>query len=345
MKISIIIPVYNEEKHISKCLTSILKNKINFKNIEILIIDGGSTDKTVDIIKNFQRKKNYIKLLNNPKRYQAAGLNLGIKKSRGEIIIRCDAHAIYPEDYLTRLIEYHKKNKADNIGGVWETIPADNSIKSRAIASSMNNIFGVGYSFRTIKNKGDIYSGTVPFGSFKKSLIKKIGLFDENLKIGEDLDYNIRIRKNKGRILMITDLIVQYIAKDNFKKLIAMSFNYGLWKTTVNKKHKLISSVRQLLPPLFLLLNILLFATGFLFKLLFIPLFLIIAIYFCACLIFSLSDTLAHRESIKYFFYLAISFIINHFFYGAGYIVGFFISSPSRKKINDFTYSQNHQAS
>ncbi len=322
MKISIIMPVYNEEKHIREALDSLLDNDFDFRDSEIIIVDGMSSDNTRSIIKEYVTRHGFIKLCDNPGKMQAKALNIGLSIAKGELIIRCDAHSIYPRDYIARLAEAHKQSRADNIGGVWETVPADGSVRARAIAGVMNSIFGTGLSYRTIKNRGDIFTDTVPFGSFKKTLVKKTGPYDESLKIGEDLDYNIRIRKNGGKILMLTGLVTKYIARGNFKKLAGMSFNYGLWKTVINRKHKMLTSVRHLFPPVFLLTLAVLIAVSFLYRLLFLPLTAVSGLYLLLCIAFSIAGTFKKRERAGYFFFMTAGFVIYHVFYGAGYIAG-----------------------
>jgi len=147
MKVSIIIPVLNERKFIKRCLDSILKNNYEKSLLEILIFDGGSDDGTYEILKEYEKKYDFIKVFRNKKKYQVYALNEGIRKAKGNIIIRCDAHSEYPENYISTLVKYHKLNIADNIG--------------------------VGVSYRTIKNSNKpIYVDTVPFGSWKVGILK-----------------------------------------------------------------------------------------------------------------------------------------------------------------------------
>ena len=147
--VSTIIPCRNEEKFIGQCLDSIIVNDYPKEKLEILIIDGLSEDKTRTIIENLKFKigNSNIKLLDNPKKFTPAALNIGVKNAKGEIIIRMDAHARYKKDYISKCVKYLQEYKADNVGGIWITIPRDNSIIGKSIAFVLSSSFGVGNAY------------------------------------------------------------------------------------------------------------------------------------------------------------------------------------------------------
>ena len=306
-EVSIIIPVYNEKNFIGKCLSSLISNDYPKEKMEILVFDGGSTDGTLEILKNYQRKYFFIKLFHNPKKHQVFALNEGIRKAKGEIIIRCDAHSEYPRDYIKTLVEFHCKDLADNIGGVWKTLPGKKGIIPEAIAVALNSIFGVGLSYRTLKAfKKPIFVDTVPFGSWKKEVFKKFGLFDENFIRGEDFEYNVRIRKNGGKILLIPWLHIKYYARDSLIKLMKMSFQYGYAKILVLKKHKYLGNKRQLIPALFVVL---------------LPVCIIpyTITYSFISILLSIS-----KRNLKLAPFIFLSFLSMHLSYGIGYLKGIY---------------------
>ena len=175
-KISLILAIKNEEKTIKKTLDSIINNKFNKNNYEIIIVDGNSKDKTIEIVKHYKKKLN-IKLYKNTKGIVASGLNIGIKKSKGKIILRLDGHKIYPKKYISILVDYLNKNPdVGNVGCGIETIIHKNSIIEKCIAEAVSSSFGVGNSkFRTSKIKSRKIEDvdTVPFGCFRKELFQK----------------------------------------------------------------------------------------------------------------------------------------------------------------------------
>lgn len=305
-RVSIIIPVYNEVKYIERCLRSILMNDYPKDKLEILIFDGGSTDGTREVLKKYQESfPTIIKVFNNSKRHQVYALNEGIKIAKGNIIIRCDAHSEYPPDYIKTLVYFHKKALADNIGGVWETYPGAETLTAKAIAIALNSKLGVGISYRTLKNSNKpIYVDTVPFGSWKKEVFQKYGLFDEKFIRAEDFEHNIRIRKHGGKILLLPWLRIKYYARDSLRKLAKMSYQYGYAKVLVFKKHRVLGNLRQIFPALFVLT----FPISF-------------PIYFVIYSIISLFLAIKNRN-IKLTPLVFLSFFIMHFFYGLGYIKG-----------------------
>ena len=117
--VSLIIPCRNEEKYISKCLESILRNDYPKKILEVLIIDGMSYDKTRQIVNAYSKKYPFIKLIDNPKRITPSAMNISIKRSKGDYIIIMIAHGEYPKTYISDLIKWHKKLKCDNVGGLF----------------------------------------------------------------------------------------------------------------------------------------------------------------------------------------------------------------------------------
>ncbi len=226
-KVSLIVPLYNEEQYIEGFIDSILAQEYDFNEIEILFIDGNSKDKTVKII-NEKLKSSEInyKILNNSKKITPISLNMGIKEAQNDIIIRLDAHSQYPSNYIERCVYYINCTDADNVGC---PIKTESSGKiGNAIASVLSSKFGVGNSsFRTDKTSG--YVDTVPFGTFYKKLFEKIGYFDERLERNQDIEMNRRILKNGGKIYMFNDIELIYHPRDTIKKLAKMAFKNGKW--------------------------------------------------------------------------------------------------------------------
>src|SRR3989339_1194805 len=126
--VSIIIPCRNEKEFMPKCLDSLLANHYPTDKMEILIVDGMSHDGTRELIAGYAKKYPFISMLDNPKRITPSALNIGIKKSANNIIVRIDAHAVYKTDYILKCVTYLKKYNADNIGGIWVIVPRKNTI-------------------------------------------------------------------------------------------------------------------------------------------------------------------------------------------------------------------------
>jgi len=322
MLISIIIPCLNEEKHIAHCLDSILLSDYYRSKIEILVVDGMSSDKTREIVVSYSKKYAYIKLLLNPDKIVPKAMNLAIKEAKGEYIIRLDAHASYPENYFSKLIEWHQKLNADNVGCVIVTEVKNLTKKSASIKEILSHKFGVGNSdFRTgITEVKEV--DTVPFGCYKKEVFEKYGLYDERLIRNQDIELNKRIINGGGKIYLIPDLKCTYYARENFTDLAKNNFANGKWNILTAYYTKTLNSLslRHFIPLLFLLS-------------LLVPLFFSIFIpKFAYVTLFSLSSYLALviimsfklRDKKNSFFYLIMSFLTLHLSYGLGSLMGIF---------------------
>ena len=145
-RVSVVIPCRNEAGYIEPCLDSILASDYPPDRLEILVIDGGSNDGSREILARYCQTHRSVALLDNPQGTTPAALNVGIRAASGEVIIRMDAHVLYPVDYISRLVRGLHESGADNVGGVLHTIPAADTAIARAIAVGMSHRFGVGNS-------------------------------------------------------------------------------------------------------------------------------------------------------------------------------------------------------
>ena len=317
-EISIICPTYNEEKYIEKCITSMLSQDIDKANIELLFVDGRSTDKTREIILDFQKNHPFIQLIDNPERSVPFAMNYGIDGSHGKIIIRIDAHSEFPSNYISVLKEKLFELDADNVGPVCLTLPANQNTEAKAIATALSSSFGVGNAYFRIGANKIMEVDTVPFGCFKRETFDKIGKYDIELTRNQDDELNARIIKNGGKIFLIPDLVVKYYVRDTIKKTRKMYYQYGLFKPLVNKKIGSAATLRQFFPMLFVLGLIFGFALSFVHPVFLYLYISIIAIYFAGAISFSFMDAKEKKEII----YLPFIFLTVHLAYGWGYLIG-----------------------
>jgi glycosyltransferase involved in cell wall biosynthesis len=227
--VSIIIPILNEENYIEQCLLSVVNSTIDKESIEVLLVDGGSQDSTLRIVKTFCREYSYIRLLHNPKKIVPVAMNIGIKEAKGRYIIRLDAHADYPPEYFATLISWHQKIDADNIGTAICTEVKHPNPKTNAIKAVLSHPLGVGNSvFRTGTDSVKAVD-TVPFGCYPREVFAKYGLYDERLVRNQDIELNKRIVQNGGKIYLIPDSKCTYYARETFTALAKNSFANGYW--------------------------------------------------------------------------------------------------------------------
>jgi len=196
--ISIIIPCRNEEDYISPCLDSILAQDYARDRMEILVADGMSTDRTKDILLDYVKNHPTVHFFENPKKIVTMGLNILIKQSKGEFILRMDAHTKFPKNYISKCIQYIQEYKVDNVGGVIVTLPGNNTLSAKAIALAMSSTFGVGNSYFRTGVKEPRMVDTVPFGCYRREIFNKIGLFDEDMVRSQDAEFNLRLIKSGG---------------------------------------------------------------------------------------------------------------------------------------------------
>lgn len=311
--VSIIVPVLNEEKYILGCLSSIQKQTYPHELVEVIIVDGCSTDQTVNLCRKFESDFNLC-IYENVKQKTTYALNIGIEKAKGVYILRLDAHAEYPEDYIEKCIYYLDTMNVDNVGGI--VVTKGKNKMGQAIACMLSSKFGVGDStFRTNGKSG--YVDTVPFGAFRKEVFSKIGLFNNNLPRSEDNDINARIRANNGKVWLANDIKSTYYCRDTVKDILKMALQNGNALFRTLKENPKAMSFRHFIPFLFTIsLIILPLISIFIlfFKILFV---LELGLYFLLDLIFSLE-----KNSIKYSYILIWLYPAFHIAYGIGSFLG-----------------------
>lgn len=264
--ISIIVPCYNEQHTIHLLLDAIRAQTYGTDDLEVVIADGRSTDRTREMIKEFSADHPELRivLVDNPKRNIPAALNRAIESASGEYIIRLDAHSAPATDYVERCIRHLENGKGDNVGGVWEIRPRGEGVIAKAIAAAASHRLGVGDASYRYTTQAD-YVDTVPFGAFKKEVFERYDMFDENLLTNEDYEFNARLRKSGGKIWLDPQIRSVYFARPTLQSLAKQYWRYGYWKWRMLKKYPNTLRWRQALPPIFVasLIGLLLMAVFF----------------------------------------------------------------------------------
>jgi len=306
--ISAIVPCRDEEKFIGKCLNSLIVQDFPKDKLEILVVDGMSEDKTRKIIEDFKLQKTdlEIKLIDNPKKITPAAMNIGIKNSKGKIIIKMDAHSTYQKDYVSKCVRYLLESGADCVGGVIKTLPTEKTIFAKSIALSLCHPFGAGNSYFRVGTKKPRFVDTVAFGCYRKEIFSRVGSYNERAERIEDLELNSRIRKSGGKILLVPGIVAFYYPKSSLKDFFKHNFSDGIWTTYSLKIGVRVISLRHLIPLFFVL-----------------TLPLSIWPYILLSLFFSFQIAIREKD-LKYLFLMPIVFFCRHFGYGLGSIFGFF---------------------
>lgn len=319
--VSIIIPCRNEEAFIYKVLQNISEQTYGAENLEVVVADGMSTDDTTGEIERFQKNHTQLKitLIENPEKVVPFALNKAIGMSEGEVIVRLDAHSVYPANYIERLVkELEARPDAWNVGGCWDTQPGADTDEAKAIVAATSHPVGIGDADYRLKSSEIRKVDTVPFGCFKREVFDKIGLFDEDLVRNQDDEFNARIIENGGSIYLIPDLQIKYYARPTIKKMAKMFFQYGYFKPLVNKKREKPATLRQFAPPI-LVLGILL---GWI-PVLFWPPFAWVygpALWIYIVMLLVVAITMKAQTNSR--IHIFICFVVIHFSYGWGYLRG-----------------------
>jgi glycosyltransferase involved in cell wall biosynthesis len=224
--VTIVIPCFQERAFIDACLESVTGFALPADTVvEILVVDGMSTDGTRDAIERLATRDNRVRLVDNPRRNQSAALNLAIALAGGEYLLRLDAHSVYPADYLARTLETARRTGADNTGGVVATLRRGYGYQAALVQAIITHRFGVGDSgFRTEAAEGR--ADTVPYGCFRADLFDRIGFFDERLIRAQDYEMNRRIIASGGTIWRNPEIRVHYYPHPDFSSFIRKQVAY-----------------------------------------------------------------------------------------------------------------------
>lgn len=328
--ISIICPTYNEEKYIEKCIESIISQDYSLSKMELLFIDGRSTDATRNLIEKATIEYPFIRLLDNSHKIVPYAMNIGIDNAIGDIIIRIDAHSSYPSNYVRTLVDGLKKLGADDVGVVCKTDVLHKTPKTLAIREVLSNPFGVGNSLFRIGIDKITEVDTVPFGCYPKEVFEKYGKYDTRLVRNQDIELNKRIKRGGGKIYLLPGTNCTYYARETFKAIMRNNFQNGKWNLLTVYYTDIFKSlsIRHFVPMLFVLSIIL----PTILSIMYFPLIMIsiLSLLIYLLLIVSVSINLFIKKNLNLYYVIA-GFVSLHLSYGIGSIFGIF-TIPFKKK-------------
>jgi len=312
--VSVLIPMRNEEHCIARCLDSVLANDYPKDRLEILVIDGMSTDWSREIIRRYTKRYSFLRLLKNPRYIQAAALNIGLGEAKGEIIIRMDAHAVYAQDYISQCVRLLQTTDAANVGGVQRAVGTGYVSDTIAVATTLP--FGIGDARFRYSDREE-WVDTVYLGAWYKKRLETIGGFNEEWVVNEDYELNYRLRQAGGKILLSPKICCHYYVRGSLKTLVHQYFRYGLWKVKTLVAHPDSLRWRHLVPPLFVLSLVVSSAL--------IPVFWVASVMVPGLYIITnlaVSFWTVRRRGWRYLPLLPFVFAILHVSWGVGFWVG-----------------------
>lgn len=246
--VSVIMPVRNEARFIALSLSGVLHQDYPADRMEILVADGQSDDDTLEIIQSLPGAER-VRIVPNPRRVQAAGLNEALRVARGEIIVRVDGHTLIAPDYVRQCVDALAATGAQNVGGAM--VPVGVSETGKAIAAATRSAFAVPTPFHT--GRTGRFTDTVYLGAWPRAVFERLGGFDEPMTPNEDYELNHRIRAGGGRIYLAPAIRSQYYGRQSLAALARQYYHYGLGKTRTLRKAPASLRPRQLVAPLFVL--------------------------------------------------------------------------------------------
>ena len=319
-EVVIIIPTLNEENFIERCLHSVLAQTYPAEQMDIMIVDGGSTDCTCDIVHSISAEHPNIRLIHNPKRYQSAAFNIGVAESTAPYIIRMDAHTLYACHYVERCVALLKEHpNYGNVGGACDILPQNQSLIARANALLNHLKFGIGgAAFRVGAKAGEVDS--VPFGAFRREVVEQIGGMREDLARGEDNEYNSRIRKAGYIVCFDPEIRSSYYARSAWGTSCRQMYTNGVSIGKLFYIDRKAIGLRHLVPFAFVLSIIVALVMGCFTIYGWYLLGVIMGAYLLAALAADIDA--CRKYGWEYVFILPPLFFCVHISYGGGTLIG-----------------------
>jgi succinoglycan biosynthesis protein ExoA len=318
--VSIIIPCYNEQATIRFLLEAIYHQTFPRENLEVIIADGLSTDRTRTEISFFQQNNPdlVIRVVDNPKKSIPAALNRGLGVANGRYIVRLDAHSMPESNYVQLCIADLDAGLGENIGGVWKIWPGGEGWIARAIAKAASHPLGVGDALYRYTTKAGAVD-TVPFGAFRRETFLRLGSFDESLLTNEDYEFNARLRLQGGKIWLDPEIRSIYFSRPDLASLARQYWRYGYWKWRMLRRYPKTLRWRQALPPLFVASLIGLGVLSLWFRLARIGLGIEFLLYLFVLLTGAL-QVAVHQKDLRLWVGVPLAVATMHISWGAGFL-------------------------
>ena len=320
--VSVVLPVRNEERHIEDVLKSLLlQETVNF-DLEIIVVDGESSDATRAIVGRNASDDSRVRLVVNQQKTTPYAFNLGIQRANGEYVCIFGAHTVYPPNYIATCREELKHHGAVACSGIVLTRPGGKGVEPRLVAWALSHPFGT--SSRSMRTRGAGFSDIVPYAIFLKSALLEVGCYDTQLDRNQDLDLNHRLRA-RGHKLYVTDkTCCEYFVSSSLSSLARYAFKNGYWNIISMRKNPGAMAVRHFVPSVFvaalfvsLMACVFSFTTNgdirFWFR---SPLFLLAALYGIGTV--AAAGQVCLREKSAVPLLLPLVFLVLHISYGCG---------------------------
>lgn len=315
--VTCVIPCRNEADFVATCLDSVVALDWPTDRVEVLVCDGGSSDRTVDIAEQYAAAHPQIKVLRNPKRTLASGWNLGLAHARGEIVCTMIAHQTYEPAYITASVGYLREFDADGVGGGMRTLPQDDTPIGRAIGVAWAHPFGVGNAYFRIGTERPRWVDNIHCGVFRRDALERVGGYNEKLTRSQDADMQTRLRAAGGRLLLVPEIFSEYFTRSAFGPFARYCVVNGYWVARPLEHGAFLSSLRHWIPMLFVLSLLGLTLLSIISPVAGVLLGAIVMTYALCSIAASISAAVRRRDP-RYALLLPIVFATLHVGYGIG---------------------------
>ncbi|HZS83866.1 MAG TPA: glycosyltransferase family 2 protein [Stellaceae bacterium] len=311
--LSVVLPALDEEHYLEPCLRSLLADPYPRDRLEVFIVDGGSSDRTVAIAHRLAGEFPFLRVLHNPNRLQAAGFNLALRAAdpRAEYVMRCDVHAEYPPGFLTRAAAALARSGA--AVATYGDAPKAKTCFQTAVAFAQNTPLGVGNAWYRLGGVSRFVEHG-KHGCFRRAAIEAVGGYDEAFSHNEDSELSLRLIKAGGKVWLDADLTVYYYPRATPAALARQYFRYGRGRAQTVLKHRIMPRARQLAPVALVIGDAACLALAPLASWLLLP----ILAYLLALVGAALYGALRYRRSALLL--SAIAFAVMHHAWGLGFL-------------------------
>jgi succinoglycan biosynthesis protein ExoA len=341
--VSAVLAVRNEERHIQVVLKSLLQQETSNFDLEIIIVDGDSSDATQEIVERIATEDSRVKLAINEQKKTPYAFNLGIQIAQGDYICILGAHTTYAKNYIATCLEELKLHGAGGCSGRAVVRPGGGGLQSRLVAWTLAHPFGS--STGSTRTRGAGFADTIPYPIFLKSTLLEVGVYDTQLHRNQDNDLSQKLRAHGYKLYITDKTSCEYFASPNLVSLSRYAFKTGFWNIISFRRNPSCMAVRHFVPGAFvviLFLSVLTFLfstnTSGALRLWFLsPLLLLGAIYGIASIAAACHVSL--RENSVGALLLPIVFFLLHVSYGVGTLSA--IASNARPPSFELSYGRD----
>jgi succinoglycan biosynthesis protein ExoA len=334
--LTLVLPTLNEERYLERCIRSLLDDPFPRDRLEVLVIDGGSDDRTVAIARQLAGEFPFLRILHNPRRLQAAAFNLALREAdnRAGFIMRCDVHAEYPPQFLTRAMASLEASGA--AVATYADAPKASGRFQAAVAFAQNTPLGVGNAWYRLGGVSRFVEHG-KHGCFRRDAVEAVGGYDESFSHNEDSELSFRLIGHGGKVWLDADLTVFYYPRTDPAGLVRQYFLYGRGRAQTIRKHRIVPRLRQLAPVLLVIGEAAILALAPLAP----ALLLAFAAYGASLMATAIYGAIRARSPCVLLAPLA--FIIMHHSWGIGFLSKLLeTSSPRKNRRNAVTATSPH---